>query len=109
MRISDWSSDVCSSDLNRHRPLDGEGAEIAISLAADPSPTPAQQLFQDEREQAATELIAALPEDSREVLLLYYRQGQSSQQVATQLGHSDAAVRKRLPRARPGLAPQRVG
>lgn len=88
---------------NRHRPLDGEGAEIAISLAADPSPTPAQQLVQDEREQAAAELIAALPEDSREVLLLYYREGQRSQQVATLLGLSDAAVRKRLSRARQGL------
>src|SRR3546814_4743718 len=85
---------------NRHRPLDGEGAEIAISLAADPSPTPAQQLFQGEREQATTELIAALPEDSRELLLLYSRERQSSQQVATLLGLSDAAVRKRLSRAR---------
>lgn len=88
---------------NRHRPLDGEGAEIAISLAADPSPTPIQQLVEDEREYAAAELIAALPEDSREVLLLYYREGQSSQQVATLLGLSDAAVRKRLSRARQGL------
>jgi RNA polymerase sigma factor (sigma-70 family) len=88
---------------SRHRPLSGEGAEIAISLAADPSPTPAQQLVEDEREQAAAELIAALPEDSREVLLLYYREGQSSQQVATLLGLSDAAVRKRLSRARQGL------
>lgn len=88
---------------NRHRPLDGEGAEIAISLAADPSPTPDQQLVEDEREQAAVELIAALPEESREVLLLYYREGQSSQQVAALLGLSDAAVRKRLSRARQGL------
>jgi RNA polymerase sigma factor (sigma-70 family) len=88
---------------NRHHPLDGEGAEIAISLAADPSPTPVQQLVEDEREHAAAELIAALPEDSREVLLLYYREGQSSQQVATLLGLSDAAVRKRLSRARQSL------
>ncbi len=88
---------------NRHRPLDGEGAEMAISLAADPSPTPAQQVIQDERELAASELISALPEDSREVLLLYYREGQSSQQVADLLGLSDAAVRKRLSRARQGL------
>ena len=88
---------------NRHRPLDGEGAEIAISLAADPAPTPAQQLVEDEREHAAAELIAALPDDSREVLLLYYREGQSSRQVAALLGLSDAAVRKRLSRARQGL------
>ena len=88
---------------SRHRPLDGKGAEIAIELAADPSPTPMQQLVEDEREHAAAELISALPEDSREVLLLFYREGQSSQQVALLLGMSDAAVRKRLSRARASL------
>ncbi len=88
---------------NRHRPLDGEGAEIAIELAADPSPTPMQRLVEDEREHAAAELISALPEESREVLLLFYREGQSSQQVALLLGLSDAAVRKRLSRARQSL------
>ena len=88
---------------NRHRPLDGEGADIAIELAADPSPTPMQQLVEDEREHAAAELISALPEESREVLLLFYREGQSSQQVALLLGLSDAAVRKRLSRARQSL------
>jgi RNA polymerase sigma factor (sigma-70 family) len=87
----------------RHRPLDGEGAEIAITLAADPSPEPAERLVEDERERAAADLIAALPEDSREVLLLFYREGQSSQQVALLLGLSDAAVRKRLSRARQSL------
>lgn len=88
---------------NRHRPLDGHGAEIAIALAADPSPTPVQQVLLHERELAASELISALPEDSREVLLLYYREGQSSRQVASLLGLSDATVRKRLSRARQGL------
>lgn len=88
---------------SRHRPLDGLGADIAIELAADPSPTPMQQLVADEREMAAADLISALPEDSREVLLLFYREGQSSQQVALLLGLSDAAVRKRLSRARATL------
>lgn len=85
---------------NRLRPLDSEMAEIAIANAADPAPSPMQQLIEDERELAASELISSLPEDSREVLLLYYREGQSSQQVAALLGLSDAAVRKRLSRAR---------
>lgn len=87
----------------RHRPLDGEGAELAIELAADPSPTPSEWLEDDERERAAADLISSLPEDSREALLLYYREGQSSQQVAMLLGLSDAAVRKRLSRARQSL------
>jgi len=84
----------------RQHPLGGDGAELAIANAADPAPTPMQKVIDDEREAAAADLISALPEDSREVLLLYYREGQSSQQVAMLLGLSDAAVRKRLSRAR---------
>ncbi len=85
---------------NRNKPLSGEGAEVAIQMAADPAPTPGERLLQTEEEIVATEIISALPEESRETLLLYYREGQSSQQVATLLGLSDAAVRKRLSRAR---------
>jgi len=82
------------------RPMSGEVAEIAIGMAADPDPTPAERLLQTEEELVATEIISSLPEDSRETLLLFYREGQSSQQVAELLGLSDAAVRKRLSRAR---------
>ena len=82
------------------RPMSGEVAEIAIGMAADPDPTPAERLLQTEEEIVATEIISSLPEDSREALLLFYREGQSSQQVADLLGLSDAAVRKRLSRAR---------
>ena len=85
---------------NRGRPLTGEAAEIAISMAADPSPGAPEHLQRVEEELAAEEIISALPEDSRETLLLYYREGQRSQQVADLLGLSDAAVRKRLSRAR---------
>jgi RNA polymerase sigma factor (sigma-70 family) len=85
---------------NRGRPLTGEGAEIAIGMAADPDPTPSERLLRLEEEIAAEDIISSLPEDSREALLLYYREGQSSQQVASLLGLSDTAVRKRLSRAR---------
>jgi len=84
----------------RHRPFNGEQAELAIELAADTAPTPDERLLQTEEEAVAAEVIAALPEDARETLLLFYREGQSSQQVATLLGLTDAAVRKRLSRAR---------
>ena len=82
------------------RPMSGEVAEIAIGMAADPDPTPAERLLQTEEEIVATDIISSLPEDSREALLLFYHEGQSSQQVADLLGLSDAAVRKRLSRAR---------
>jgi RNA polymerase sigma factor (sigma-70 family) len=85
---------------HRQRPLDGEAAELAIAHAADPSGSPMERLIDDEREAVAADLISDLPEESREVLLLYYREGRSSRQVAELLGLSDAAVRKRLSRAR---------
>ncbi len=84
----------------RHRPMTGDTAELAITLAADTAPTPAEILLQTEQEDAAREVISALPVDSREVLLLYYREGQNARQVAGLLGLSDATVRKRLSRAR---------
>ena len=84
----------------RRRPMTGEAAEIALTLATDTAPTPAETRLQTEQEHAAREVIAAWPEDSREVLLLYYREGQRSHHVAALLGITDAAVRKRLSRAR---------
>lgn len=77
-----------------------QDADAAIAMAADPDPCPAQRALDEERNAVARELISALPEDSRETLLLYYREGQSSRQVAVLLGLSDEAVRKRLSRAR---------
>ena len=84
----------------RGRPLTGDAAEVALGMAADPTPGAADRLQRLEEEVAAEDIISALPADSREVLLLYYREGQRSQQVADLLGLSDAAVRKRLSRAR---------
>ena len=82
------------------RPLSGDAADIVIGMAADPGPGPDDRLLRSEAQAVADELIAALPEDARETLLLYYREGQNSRQVAGLLGLSDEAVRKRLSRAR---------
>lgn len=84
----------------RRLPRAVDDAESALASAADPHPNPVEQLLDREHQDLAAEMISALPADSREVLLLYYREGQSSQQVAGLLGLSDAAVRKRLSRAR---------
>lgn len=77
--------------------------DAAIQAAADPARSPMHALIDAERQAAAVDLISALPNESRETLLLFHREGQSSQQVATLLGLSDAAVRKRLSRARQAL------
>lgn len=67
---------------------------------ADPHPGPSEHLSEAQEHAVAAAVIDRLPEESREVPLLYYREGQSSRQVAGLLGLQDAAVRKRLSRAR---------
>jgi len=89
--------------LQRRGALTGDPYEDAVAQVADPHACPAGQQIEMEQAQAATAALDALPDESREVLLLFYREGQSSQQVAELLGLSDAAVRKRLSRARQAL------
>lgn len=90
----------------RRRPVPVDPTEAVIAAVADPGPCPAERGLIEEQQQAATEIIDQLPDETREVLLLYYREGQSSQQVAHLLGLSDAAVRKRLSRARASIREQ---
>ena len=78
----------------------GLDVDAALAAAADPAPGPAGRAAADEEAAVAADVLDALPEEAREVLLLFYREGQSSRQVASLLGLSDAAVRKRLQRAR---------
>ncbi|MEO8000640.1 MAG: sigma-70 family RNA polymerase sigma factor [Arenimonas sp.] len=74
--------------------------EAMMLSVADPAPGPSEFLAEQEDAKIAAAVIDALPEESREVLLLYYREGQNTHQVASLLGMQDAAVRKRLSRAR---------
>ena len=90
--------DHLRAKLRAPHPVDD--METAIAAAADPAPSPLHALIDAEQHAAASDVISALPEESRETLLLFYREGQSSKQVALLLGLSDAAVRKRLSRAR---------
>ncbi|MCS4305846.1 RNA polymerase sigma factor (sigma-70 family) [Rheinheimera pacifica] len=52
------------------------------------------------------DFISQLPEDSREIVLLFYREEQNSQQVAELLGLSESNVRKKLQRVRERLKEQ---
>jgi RNA polymerase sigma factor (sigma-70 family) len=78
-----------------------DGAEPALlEQALDPSPSAPERLVADERQAALDEALAALPDETREVLTLFYREGQSAAQVAALLELSEDAVKKRLSRAR---------
>lgn len=74
-----------------------------LAYVADPSDTQADMLERQETNELLSELLDDLPEESRELLLIFYREGQSSKQVSELLGIRDATVRKRLQRARQAL------
>jgi RNA polymerase sigma factor (sigma-70 family) len=82
--------------------IDGDMDDI-LAVVADPTPDHPERLGRQQEEAVVADLIDELPEETREILLIYYREGQSSKQVASLLGMQDAAVRKRLSRARQSL------
>ena len=88
----------------------GQHREMAVDIddarfadAVDGNAQPEEWLHASRQSQWLAEALDAVPDDSREVLLLFYREGQSSRHVAALLGLSDGAVRKRLQRARDAL------
>ncbi len=83
--------------------LRGEEAELLLESFADPDACLTQNFERSEQSLILSEFIDELPDDSREIVLLYYREEQSSQQVADLLGLSEANVRKKLQRVREGL------
>ena len=77
--------------------------DTLLSSAVDTSQGAEMAMLADEDARVVRAVLDALPDDTREVVTLFYREGQSSAQVAQLLGISDAAVRKRLSRARDTL------
>ena len=100
--------------LTRHRANDwlrtrgrqrlaGGDHDPLLARAIDPA-LPAELALVDREEQRVlAEAIDGLPDDAREVVLLYYREGQSIEQVATLLELRPDAIKKRLSRARQAL------
>jgi len=57
-------------------------------------------ILANERHQVVRDVLETLPDEGREVILLYYREGRAVRQVAKLLDLSEAAVKQRLSRAR---------
>jgi hypothetical protein len=77
--------------------------------APDPTPDAATQLAARQEQQMVAAALDELPDEAREVLALFYREGESVAQVAGLLDLSEEAVRKRLSRARSRLRAELVG
>src|SRR6185436_17573075 len=80
-RFADWQPDVA------------EGRPDGLPLAS-------ERLIAEEEARALAQALDQLPEEAREIVTLYYREGRSARQVAGLLEVSEDAVKKRLERAR---------
>jgi RNA polymerase sigma factor (sigma-70 family) len=78
-------------------------ADALLETVVDPHPDAHQCLVSRETRRLVADTIEGLPVDAREVVTLYYREGQSIAQVAGLLGLGEPAVRQRLSRARASL------
>ena len=77
--------------------------DATLAVAADPRPDAAQQLAKDEEARALQEALDALPDETREIVILFYREGESLARVAALCDLSETVVKKRLSRARERL------
>lgn len=77
--------------------------DAIVTGAADARTDTLAQLVNAETAALLAESLAAVPESTREVLVLFYREGETVQHVAELLGTTEAAVRQRLSRARKTL------
>lgn len=76
---------------------------VTVAGSASSEPSAELGLATAEETEVVRSALATLSAESREVLVLYYREDRSTSEVARQLLLSDAAVRKRLSRARQDL------
>jgi RNA polymerase sigma factor (sigma-70 family) len=85
------------------RLVTGATADEVLAAATEGSPDASGRLLAAEEHRALTAALDALPDEARETVVLYYREGRSTTQVASLLGLSEAAVWQRLSRARAQL------
>jgi RNA polymerase sigma factor (sigma-70 family) len=71
-----------------------------LALTLDSRPGPVDALLRDEERRVLGEVMDNLAEETREVVVLYYREHSSARHVAGLLGISEDAVKQRLSRAR---------
>lgn len=93
---------VLRSRVRERRVLSDGDADVLLEVATDGN-TPAADLIKREDRVRLATAIEALPDDAREVVTLFYREGRSVRQVADLLGMREDAVKQRLSRARAKL------
>lgn len=102
-RLRAWLAGITRNlALNRLRTQQRErvdGATISVEATSSERSPDDEAMLRDE-EALVDRTLASLPEEYREVLILYYRDEQSAAVVGDALGLSEEAVRQRLVRGR---------
>jgi len=91
------------AQAGRPGPPGQPGQDDLLAAVADPRPGALEEMTSAEERELVFRAIDELPDETREVVLLYYREEQSAAQVAALLGLREEAVKKRLSRARERL------
>lgn len=94
---------VLRTERRRSKRITSDAVDQLMERAIDPRPDAGDRLLADEERDMLAAVLDALPDEAREVVTLYYREGQSTAHVAALLGLSDASVRQRLSRARAAM------
>jgi RNA polymerase sigma factor (sigma-70 family) len=94
---------VLRTERRRSRHVEADDADALLGIAVDPRPDAGAQMLADEERRLLAIVLDELPDEAREVVTLYYREGESTAHVAQLLGLSEASVRQRLSRARTRL------
>lgn len=91
---------VLRTERHLHRAND---TDLLLASVADPRPRADDLLISREQREQLARALDELPHAAREVIILFYREGQSVRHVAELLGLSEAAVKQRLSRGRARL------
>ena len=97
------SHHVLRSRIRARRYVAPDADDAAMHAVPDGGPGIDAALLAAEDRRLITEGLDRLPDEAREVLLLFYREEQSVRQVAALLDVSEDAVKQRLSRARAAL------
>lgn len=87
-------------DNKARQKINGKEADLILAQFCDPKLDIDISMQRDQSNLILQDFISQLPEESREIVLLYYREEQSSQQVAHLLEQSESNIRKKLSRVR---------
>jgi RNA polymerase sigma factor (sigma-70 family) len=87
-------------DNKTRQKVAGEEADLILSQFCDPKLDIDCSMHREQSNVILQDFISQLPSESREIVLLYYREEQSSKQVALLLEQSETNIRKKLSRVR---------